>query len=262
MITTETDWGQAPVAPPFERPTQPAGAAPVAESPAAVRQERQFPVREPFLSLSLIVSGATIGSMWALCAVVLAILGLIGVPPVYMFSVAGIALGAAFLTLAMVGMAWARMFRFAEHGNVWQRNIVAGGLAVVFVAGLAAIALDILSLVFLAPQVLGGVSIIVLGSALLWHSGVTRSIRRFSYDDIEGRRPKGLAAVNALSLAPVRDFLAGAASITLGILMLLAIVPMVLGFVAVFVLAGALTLTISTVCAATLSTLRGLCSKR
>ena len=45
------------------------------------------------------VAGATIGSMWGLSALVLAILGLSGVPPMYMLPMAGIVLGLAFLML-------------------------------------------------------------------------------------------------------------------------------------------------------------------
>ena len=203
----------------------------------------------------------TIGSLWALSASVLAILGLSGVLSVYMFPVAAIALWAAFLMLGAVGMVWARMVRFAEYEASADRGVFFTGAAAVLIAGITGIVLGILSLVFLAAGQLAAVAVIVLGAGLLLHSGAMRRVSRFTYQRVEGRRPSGPIAMNALSLAPVRDFLWGLGTVTLGILAILSIAPTVLGLVALLALGVGVTLTVSTICGATLATVTGVCSK-
>jgi hypothetical protein len=190
--------------------------------------------------------------MWGLGALVLAILGLCGVAPIYLSPIAGMAMGLALLFLGGVGLAWARMFRFGEQETRWDRIVFSSSVTAVSIAGLAVIFLSILNLVFLAAASFGAVAIIVLGGGLLWHSGVMQRVRRFTDHGVEERRLSGPWAINILSLAPVRDFLLGIGSVILGILALLGLAPMVLELVALLALGGALALTASTLCGATL----------
>ena len=59
----------------------------------------------------------------------------------------------------------------------------------------------------------------------------------------------------------MRDFLLGLGGAILGILAILNIAPVVLGLVALLAMGGAVTLTASTICGATLATLKGAGSK-
>jgi hypothetical protein len=222
-------------------------------------------VRDPFWFMSLVVAGATAASFWGIGALVLSIFGLSGVAVDYLLPVVGIVAGAAFLTLGGVIAAWGRMFRFSEHETTRDRIVVSSGVAAVLTAGIAAIVLSVLNLVLLGDVRFVAIAVMAMGVGLLLHSGLMRRVSRFTnyvtYYKVEGRQPSGSIAINALSLAPLRDFLLGLGSLVLGILAILNIVPVVLGFVALLALGGAVTLTVSTICGATLATLRNVCSK-
>jgi len=260
MVTAENNRTQSSVTS-FERQTETfASPAEVTAAPFEVEQPPANPSHDATHFTSLVVAGATIGSMWGVSAIVLAIIGLSGVAPAYMSSVAGITLGLAFLMLGGVARAWARRFQFAEHESRWGQIGFSGGVPAVLIAGFIAIVLSILNLMFLVGPRLGAVAIILLGLGLLWHSGVMWGVARFTYHRQEGHRLSGPLALNALSLAPVRDFVIGLGSVVLGILAILNIAPMVLGFVALLAMGGATTLTTSTICGATLANLEAPCS--
>jgi hypothetical protein len=267
MVTAaESNRTQSSTTGPFERQTQP---FPPSVEPVTAQPRVDEPVsvhlRDPFWFMSLVVAGATVGSMWALSAMVLAILGMSGVLPAYMLPVAGIVLGVAFLMLGAIGAAWARMFRFAEHETSRDRSILLSGVAATLIAGLVAVVLGLLNFVFLGDARFIAVAVIVLGLGLLWHSRVMRHVSRFTYyvayHGAEDRWPSGPFATNALSLAPVRDFLVGLGGVILGILAMMNVAPVILGFVALLTIGGALTFTASTICSATLATLKGACLK-
>ncbi len=256
MVTSEGNRAQVSTAPAYDRQAQ--GLQPAAE--AAAQEPRaegrvSLEIRDPFWFMSLVVAGATIGSIWGLGVVVLAILGLSGLMPVNMFAVAGIVLGFAFLTLGGVGATWTRMFGFTERDTRRDRTMFSSGVGAVSIAGIAAILLSILNLVFFANARFGAVAVLLLGVGLLCHSGVMRLVSRFTYYGVEGRRPTGPFAINAMSLAPLRDLVVGLGSMILGILAILNVAPVVLGLVASLVIGAALTLTVSTICGATLETL-------
>jgi hypothetical protein len=78
---------------------------------------------------------------------------------------------------------------------------------------------------------------------------------------VEGRQLRGPAAINALTVAPLRDFLVGLTSVILGVLAIFSVAPAALGFVALLAMGVAMVATTSTVCSATLATLEGACRK-
>ncbi len=217
--------------------------------------------REPLTFLSLIVTGATIGSMLGLTASILAILGLSSVAMLHLLAVAGILAGSALLMLGTVNIAWARMFGFAEPKASWDRGLLFDGVTVVLIAGIVAIVFSLLNLMFLTAVRFSAAAIIVLGLGLLWHSRIMGRVSRFTHENLEGRPLSGPVAINALSLAIVRDFVLGLTGVVLGILAMLSVAPIALGLVTLLVLGVAVTLTVSTICGATLATLRGACSK-
>jgi hypothetical protein len=203
--------------------------------------------------------------MWGLIAFVLAILGLSGVQPIYLLPVTAIVLGLAFLTLSVVDTAWARMFRFAEQEGSRHRIGFSSGVAAGLIAGLAAVVLGVLNLMFPGDPRFVAVAAIALGLGLVWHGRVMRRVSDFTYHvtyhGVEEHRPNGPFALNALSLAPVRDFVVGLGGAILGILAMLKIAPVILAFVALLVIGVALSSTISTICGATLATLKGACAR-
>jgi hypothetical protein len=267
MVTSESNRTQASVTSPFARQTQsgPLPAEAVAERPAVEQKAEEkevFPVRYPIRFTSLVAAGATIGSLWGLSVSLLAILGLSGVAVAYMSPVAGIALGSSFLVLAGVDLAWAGMFRIAGIEKPRERVVFTGGVAAVLIAGCIGIITGILNLMSLTGTWLGAVAVIFLGLGLLWHSGVMRRISDVTHRNVGVVHANGPLAINALSLAPVRDFLVGFGCAILGLLALLGVVPTVLTCVALLAMGGALAFTTSTICGATLANLEDTCSSR
>ena len=194
MVTLESNRAQSPTSTPFERQAQ--AFQPSAEGTAKQPQaEQRAPIclRDPLRFLSLVVAGATIGSMWGLSASVLAVLGLSGAAPMYTLPAAGIVVGLAFLTLGAIGTSWARMFRFAEHATSRDRIVFFSGVASVLIAGLAAVVLSILDFMLLGDVRVVAIAVILLGLGLLWHSGVMRRVSHFTcdvtYDGAEWARP-------------------------------------------------------------------------
>jgi hypothetical protein len=257
----ENKRGQMPGSTSYGRETQtiPPSVEPVTEP--GVIQERVLSPHEPLLFLSLVVTGATLGATLGLSTLVLTILGLSGVLTAIMLPVSGITLGAAFLMLGAVDIAWNRMFRFDESETSWQRTVLSSGVAVILTAGIVAIVLSVVNLTVLTAVRFTAVAIIVLGLALLWHSRIMRRVSNFTHENLEGRRLSGPVAINSLSLAPVRDFVLGITGVILGILAMFNVAPTALGLVTLLLLGGALTLTSSTICGATLATLSSACCK-
>jgi hypothetical protein len=246
----------------YERETQPfpSSVQPVTEQ-TPVQETPALSAREPLSSLTLIVTGATIGSIAGLSSLVLGIVGLSSVLPMHMLGVSGIVLGAAFLMLGIVDIVWARMFRFTEPNESWSRGLLFTDATVLLIAGIVAIVFSGLNLMFLTAERFSAAAIIVMGLGLLWHSRTMRRVSRFTHDSLEGRRLSGPVAINALSLATVRDFVLGLTGVILGILAIFSVAPITLGLVMQLVFGVALTLTVSTICGATLATLRAACSK-
>jgi hypothetical protein len=203
--------------------------------------------------------------MCGLSVSVLAILGLSGVAPIYTLPMAGIVIGLAFLTLGAIGTAWVRMFRFAENATSRDRIVFFSGVAAVLIAGLAAVVLSILNFMALGDARFAAIAVILSGLGLLWHSGVMRRVSHFTYDvtyeGAEWRPSSGPFAINALSLAPVRDLLVGLAGVVLGVLAMMNVAPVILGFVALLIIGAALTVTASTICSASLATVQTVCSR-
>ena len=268
MVTSESNRGQTVVAtPPFERQTQvlpPSSEAQAPPPPIQPLAEERPPasLREPFAWMSLVVSGATMGSMWALGATVLAILALAGVAPLFMLPVAAILVGLALLTLGAIDRLWAHMFPFAEGESRRDRTIFGSSNWVVIAAGLIGAIVGIVNLTrFTDPRFLA-IAVILLGLGLFCHSEIMRRVSRFPYHGVEGRQLRGPLALNALTLAPLRDFLVGLVGVILGVLAIFNLAPIALGAVALLAMSIATMATTSTICSATLATLEGSCSKR
>ena len=222
-------------------------------------------IREPFWFMGLLASGATVASMWGLGALVLAIVGLSGVFAAQILPVTVIVLGLAMLGLGATAATWVRMFRFSKHQGSRRRIGVLVGVASAVIAGLVGVVLGILNLVFLGALQFGAVAIIVMGAGLLLHSEVMRRVSQFAnhviYHEAEARQPGGPFAMNALSLAPLRDFIVGLGAVILGILAVMSFAPVVLAFVALLTMGVALSASALTICGASLEALNGICLK-
>lgn len=110
-------------------------------------------------------------------ALVLAILGLLGLLPVTLAAIAAIALGAGLL---VAGAAMSRRYSRGMPPATLSRarQEIVGALGMQAIAGIAAVVLGVLALLGVDPLILLGVSVLVLGAALLaGGSGMARLAR-------------------------------------------------------------------------------------
>lgn len=154
-------------------------------------------------------------------AVVLGILGIIGVLPGLLDSIGAIAAGfAIFVGSAALGASASRLM----HEPVRSQREVGGGLGLAAMAGLAGIVLGVLALLGISRLELLSIAPVVFGAGLLIASA---AMTRFEHSlHIE----RGSEAVYVSSGA---DVLVGAGAIVLGILALIGISPMTLSLIGI-----------------------------
>lgn len=193
-------------------------------------------------TLAIETGGAATESMGGLALIVLAILALVGVMRGVLTDVAGIIFGAAFIVEgAALAARHTAIMDQAARGRLDAFEL-GGGMTVEIVAGVAAIALGILSLVGLAPTVLMPALVITGGAGLILSAGTVsrmNDIRATAFEIDDATRS---IARTAVSGAAGGQILTGLGAITLGILALVGVGdPAILTTVGLLVLGAALT---------------------
>jgi len=170
-------------------------------------------------------------------ALILAILGLLGVLPFTLTSVAAIVLGVGLL---LGGATLARRYARAvpSVAMVRGRQEVAGALGLQALAGVAGIVLGILALLGVAPALLLSVAVLVLGTALMAAGGgmarLARSARWLRGDPLRATESEGVYA------AAGWEALIGIGAVVLGILALTGHSPLTLALVAMLSIGAAM----------------------
>ena len=179
--------------------------------------------------------GSAVESFVGLGAGVLAILGLIGVLPIVLLSVATIAVGAAFLieSAAVVGRVSFIMQEAGEPRREYGTSV--SGVTMESVGGLAGVTLGILALIGL-PDVLLPIAVIALGAATIFASG-TISMVNSMMAQMHGRSEtvKNLTHQMAVASADLR-ILAGLGGISLGVLAICHVAPLALTLIGILAL--------------------------
>jgi hypothetical protein len=171
---------------------------------------------------------------------VLAILGLLGILPLTLDAIAGIALGVALL---LGGAALAARYSRAIPPTALPRarHEISGALGLQAIAGIAAVVLGVLALLGVSSLELLAVTVIVLGAALLAVGGgmarLGRSARWLRAD--AGRSGE----VDSASVAAGWEALIGVAAVVLGILALTGRSPLMLTLIAMLCVGAALLVT-------------------
>jgi hypothetical protein len=180
--------------------------------------------------------------MAGLAAMVLAIVGLMGILSVTLASVCLITIAAALLIEG--GSVATRAYRFAARGAP-VRDVpaeVAGGLSSELLAALAGMALGILALVGVDPYVLLPVGVIVVGVGLMFGSAAISRVNSLAIGGAEPPGPRGEILRESVYAASGAHVLVGLAALVLGIVALLGNVPITLTLVAELVLGGTIVL--------------------
>jgi hypothetical protein len=169
---------------------------------------------EQVLGASSVLEGAA-----GAAAVVLPILGLLGVLPTVMASVGAIVIGGAlFAAGSAMGTRYSELM--AKAGGERQEVESLGGLGIEVLGGAAGVVLGILSLVGISSMVLLEVSTIVLGGTLMLGAGATARLNDFRAG-LMGMTGTGReVAREAVNAGAATQMLAGAGAVVLGILAL------------------------------------------
>lgn len=187
-----------------------------------VTQREERAVRE-------IQGGSTTEAIGGAGAVVLAILGLIGVLPMVMTSVSAIAAGVAlFIIGGVLARRYSRAIMAGGSGRT-QRDVM-GGMGMEALAGLAGLVLGVLALLGVSPMLLLSTAAIVLGAALLMASGAMarlENVMRWESYDAGGSK-----AHDAVYAATGSEVIVGVGAVVLGILALTGHDPLTLVLIA------------------------------
>jgi hypothetical protein len=168
--------------------------------------------------------GSTVEALAGIVAVILSILGLVGVQPGHMFSIAVIAVGVALLS---EGAALAA--RCCDHPMGMDMNAA-------FLGGMAGVVLGVLSLLEVQSLILAAAAVLVFGGALLLSVGSLSPLAR----KVGTEEPH--TAYEATMGAAGAKVLVGVAVIVLGILALMGVHGPTMVLVALLILGSALML--------------------
>jgi hypothetical protein len=198
----------------------------------ATQKTAAAPVSQPIMAGS--ISEGIVGAG----AVVLGILGLIGVYPSLLLHIAVIVVGAAFLIQGTTVVA--RFSKLLSDAWSGQGNLdISGGMNAEFIGGITGVVLGILALLGVAPLTLVSIAAIVFGATLI-ASGSTSSrlLALLSPENLRVNRIMQESANNATSV----DIMVGLGVISLGILSLVGFIPLTLNLVAVLAVGAVLLL--------------------
>jgi hypothetical protein len=195
-----------------------------------MREER--PLEEERRTEEIVAGGSAIGGIVAAGAGALAIIGLAGVYPMWMLTIATIGIGASFLFEG--GAIVARMSDLlaeVTEGRVGMAELGAGTTGETL-AGVAGIALGILGLVGVLPAVLIPCAAIVFGAALAIGAGTNVRINDMVMTSRQEHPIARQVARQAVLATTGLQVLVGLGAITLGIVALVGVVPLTLSLVA------------------------------
>ena len=193
---------------------------------------------------NIIAGGSVLEAFGGAAAIGLAIIGLSQLAPYLVVSLAAIALGAALMVesgLMMAGYSTAVLT--SRHPEFAEADL-GGGVGLRAIAGLSVVVLGVLGTLGLFPVVLTAVSAIVLGTALIFSTGLAAEVRWVRIEISEGvEAPMEGATRVGVSATTGMQMLAGLAAIVLGIIALAGYSPLVLTLIALLAIGGSILFT-------------------
>lgn len=178
----------------------------------------------------VILAGSATEAIAGAGAVVLSILGLLGVAPTIMAAIATIAVGAALIIEG--GSIAARLSRFSNG----RQKAVGSGITTETFGGVAGVTLGILALVGIAPFTLMPIAAIVMGAAILIGAGATQQVEQAIHERGYG----GEAMHQVVDTSIGARVLVGLGVATLGVLVLVGVgAPVSLTLIAMLALGAA-----------------------
>lgn len=203
-----------------------------------------------------LIRGSTAEGVAAGAAVVLSILGLAGVMPETMLSIATLGVAAALLFEgAAIASRFSTLLRQASH-DMAERLEFEGGLTAEFFAGAAGLVLGVLALTGVAATTLVSGAVLVFGAALLLGGGVMDRLNHWHIGQTGESAAYRDIARQVVSAATGVQMLVGLGVIALGILALTGPSALTLSLVAMLAAGFAITLSSTALCTRLMSFLR------
>lgn len=186
----------------------------------------------------IVAGGSTLEAVAGSAAVVLAILGLIGVAPGLLAAIAAISVGAALLS---EGSAVATRYRDLVSGVSGEPGELGAGMTAEILGGIAGIALGILALVGVSRWPLLGIAAIAFGGSLMVGSWLITALNQARIGSgRDAPRPAAEhAARQAMKAAAGPQVLVGLGAVALGILALIGLSSHALTLIAFLSVGGA-----------------------
>lgn len=167
--------------------------------------------------------GAAVEAVGGISVIVLSILGLVGLAPDFLASIAGIVFGVAVLAQgAAVAAEYFSLFSRLTNGAMGAVEL-GGGMTVEITAGGAAIVLGVLSLLGIAPSVLLPALVIAGGASLILTAGAVQRLNNLKMMASQAPETAQRVMHAATSGAAASQLLAGTGAIVLGIVALASI---------------------------------------
>lgn len=197
--------------------------------------------RERKATAGTIAGGTTAEAIVGATAVVLAILGLLGILEFYMLTIATICAGAALLIEGLaLAAGYAKIQRESQNGDRKVEAGVGGGLTVQALGGATGVVLGLLALFGLEPEVLIPVAAIAMGASMLLGGGARGELSLEPLDTAQASQRSRHANEQAVKGAGAAMALAGIGAAVLGILVLADVgEPLVLSLVAMLTIGAA-----------------------
>ena len=164
--------------------------------------------------------GSAVEAVGGLGIIVLSILGLAGIAPAFLASIAGIIFGVAiFAHGAAVGAEYSKLLSQVSETAIGGLEL-GGGMAIEFLAGVATVVLGVLSVIGTRPAILMPSLIIVAGAALMLSAGTLKRLNDLKAEATTSSQFGRRIVKAAVSGAAGAQVLAGVATVVLGILAL------------------------------------------
>lgn len=210
-----------------------------------VEEPRIRPERERDRSAQIVGAGFSLQAIGGAAAVVLTILGLLGIMPVYMIAISIIVIGAALLVEGAAIMArYSRMISDVEGGGGAATAQLGGGMSAELVGGLAGIVLGVLALLEIETAILSGVAVLVFGATLILGAGATSRLAQLRRGWTTEQHRAGLEVARQITFAAAgAQVLVGIAALVLGILALSGWMPVNMILIALLAVGASLLLT-------------------
>jgi hypothetical protein len=168
-------------------------------------------------------------------AIALAIIGLAGISPLLVASIAVIAVGAALLFEG--GAVASRLSRIMQSKSRTGINAsdLGGGITAEFLGGTAGLTLGVLAIVNVVPLYLVSISVVVFGAAILSGSRAVARINSRVIEDLDESQEAKKVAYEVIMSSAVVQILIALAAITLGIIAIIGTDPLILSLVALLI---------------------------